>query len=58
MNTVSSIADGDWLKPISYNFPIWSSCFFLNKFGKFAKICLKVYFLLQVPKTELKMFLI
>ena len=31
---------------------------FLKQFGKFAKSCQKMYFLHQVPKPELKMFLI
>ena len=34
------------------------SSFFLNQFGKFAKSYWKVYFLHQVPRSELKMFLI
>ena len=32
--------------------------FFPNEFGKFARSCSNAYFLYQVPKFELKMFLV
>ena len=32
--------------------------FFPNEFAKFAKSCYNAYFLHQVPKTEIKMFLV